>query len=91
MQTVPECFALLHECQHPNEPVPGPTGEGDQPERNEDVRGVEASDWVRCMRQAAEKRLREWVSANLRPEHYMAAVLNPRLKQLQLICTDIER
>ncbi|KAI6234538.1 BED-type domain-containing protein [Aphelenchoides fujianensis] len=93
---VTECFALLHVCSESNESVPveelsPPTTEADEAERSEGAPSVESSSWVRTMRKAAEKRLREWVDRNLRPEHFMAAVLNPKLRNLQVICTDIER
>ncbi|KAI6200345.1 BED-type domain-containing protein [Aphelenchoides besseyi] len=91
---VTECFALLHAFSESNEAVEelSPTiHDTDEQERSEGVRSVESSSWVRSMRQAAEKRLKDWVDRNLRPEHYMAALLNPKLRQLQVICTDIER
>ncbi|KAL3110178.1 hypothetical protein niasHT_015781 [Heterodera trifolii] len=49
--------------------------------------------WLQSVRQAASRRLNEWAETNLRTEHRMATVLNPRprLRQLQLICTETER
>lgn len=83
-------------CSESNEAVPveelsPPATEADEAERSEGVPSVESSSWVRTMRKTAEKRLRQWVDRNLRPEHFMAAVLNPKLRNLQVICTDIER
>uniref|UniRef100_A0A914HWH8 BED-type domain-containing protein n=1 Tax=Globodera rostochiensis TaxID=31243 RepID=A0A914HWH8_GLORO len=49
--------------------------------------------WLRSVSQAASRRLSEWAETNLRTEHRVATVLNPRprLRQLQLICTEGER
>lgn len=89
---VPEWFALLHECQQGGEAGEEAKQEEVKQERPEDAaEPAEPADWVRVMRRIAERRLTAWMKQNLRREHYMATVLNPKLKQLQLLCTDIER
>lgn len=51
----------------------------------------EMSSWSQTMFQTAERLLAKWIDNNLHVEHYMGTVLEPRFKQLQLICNDIEK
>jgi hypothetical protein len=87
-------LALLHELQQPNEhgePPKTPIEKAPPTEKTlKRMESIDVSSWMRSISQAAEKKLRVWIEKNLRAEHYMATVLNPRLKQLPLI-NDIEK
>lgn len=100
-----ECLALLHELkqynEHPDAEHLDPAEYMETPlgVRLERTKSIESSKgppmdtngWFQAMSRSAEKLLRSWVEKNLLPEHYMSTVLEPRFKQLQLICNDIEK
>uniref|UniRef100_A0A9J2QAC6 BED-type domain-containing protein n=1 Tax=Ascaris lumbricoides TaxID=6252 RepID=A0A9J2QAC6_ASCLU len=74
---LPEWFALIHEF----------SGEED----NASANGDSPSKWLSGVRKATEEKLRAVTSATIGIEHRMATVLNPRLKHLPIICTDLQR
>lgn len=47
--------------------------------------------WVCGLRRKTENALRTATKSVIMPEHRMAAVLNPRLKHLPVICSEEER
>uniref|UniRef100_A0A0M3HFU4 40S ribosomal protein S7 n=1 Tax=Ascaris lumbricoides TaxID=6252 RepID=A0A0M3HFU4_ASCLU len=73
---LPEWFALIHEF----------SGEED----NASANGDSPSKWLSGVRKATEEKLRAVTSATIGIEHRMATVLNPRLKHLPIICTDLQ-
>lgn len=72
---MPEWFALIHEFSSDGEIVTND----------------ETSKWFSKMRNIAEKRLCSETDNIIRTEHRIATVLNPRLKHLPIICTDLQR
>ncbi|KAI6175678.1 BED-type domain-containing protein [Aphelenchoides bicaudatus] len=97
-KSVTECLALLHELRQPNEHSDSEHKEMPSSARLERTKSIEStkamadpSNWFQEMSRSAEKLLRTWTGQNLRPEYYMGTVLEPRYKQLQLICNDIEK
>jgi hypothetical protein len=90
-KTVTECLALLHGLRQANDHIESEQSEqgGIKLENNKSLEDM--STWSQTMFQTAERLLATWIDNNLYPEHYMATVLEPRFKQLQLICNDIEK
>jgi hypothetical protein len=87
----PEWYALIHECQLSNEnnyeSDNTASCQGDSKERAK----LDIATWLSSLRQAAERHLKAWAKENIRFEHKIATALYPRLKQLQVICSDMER
>ncbi|KAH7725406.1 HAT family dimerization domain-containing protein [Aphelenchoides avenae] len=94
---LPEWYALIHECQLSTEskaegserPEPKEARPLDEPSQKKTTGDL--SRWLSALRQSAERHLRKWISENIRFEHKIATVLYPRLKQLPVICSDMER
>jgi hypothetical protein len=94
-----ECLTILDELRKVNEHSEGETSD-QQPasmklERTKSIDGNrqmdEPSSWTQQMSQMAEHLLSKWKDNNLSTEHYMSTVLEPKFKQLQLICNDMEK
>ncbi|KHN77485.1 hypothetical protein Tcan_07977 [Toxocara canis] len=74
---LPEWFALIHEF----------SGEDEESSASADS----SSKWLWNVRKATEEKLRAVTNTTIGIEHRMATVLNPRLKHLPVICTDLQR
>ncbi|CAD5226990.1 unnamed protein product [Bursaphelenchus xylophilus] len=81
---VPNFFNLLDEYEQVD---------GDDIQINDDLNKnmKKELDWGRAIRKNAEEKLKEWVNKHLTKEHYMSTVLNPKIRSLQLICTDMQK
>lgn len=92
-----ECLALLHELQQANDSNDSNHSEqaGVKLESSKSINSnkcfEDLSSWSQTISRKAEQLLDKWLKENLKPEHYMGTVLEPRFKQLQLICKDIEK
>uniref|UniRef100_A0A1I8ASV8 BED-type domain-containing protein n=1 Tax=Steinernema glaseri TaxID=37863 RepID=A0A1I8ASV8_9BILA len=78
----PEWFALIHECTEvEDDEMSGPEGQT----------ASKGSPFLVGLRYAANVLLKKWSDENMLIEHHMATVLNPRLKHLPVICSDVQR
>uniref|UniRef100_A0A914EFM6 BED-type domain-containing protein n=1 Tax=Acrobeloides nanus TaxID=290746 RepID=A0A914EFM6_9BILA len=91
----PEWYALIHECKASDEDEEDEVYNHAQPsELTQTPQTSEKhhpSSWLKSLRRSAEQKLKDWASEHIRIEHQVATVLNPRLKHLPVICTDVQR
>ncbi|MFH4973329.1 hypothetical protein AB6A40_000038 [Gnathostoma spinigerum] len=74
-KVLPEWFALIHEF----------SSDGDET-------GIKSeSVWLSKLRRSTEATLKSVTNSTINVEHRIATVLNPRLKHLPVICTDLQR
>ncbi|KAK0399904.1 hypothetical protein QR680_003267 [Steinernema hermaphroditum] len=79
----PEWFALIHECTEvEDDEMSGTEGQGTT---------QKGSPFLIGLRYSASLLLKKWSDENMLLEHHMATVLNPRLKHLPVICSDVQR
>ncbi|TMS38470.1 hypothetical protein L596_005189 [Steinernema carpocapsae] len=82
----PEWFALIHECSEvEDEELPNADGTPAAPPP------PKGSPFLIGLRYSANLLLKKWADDNMLIEHHMATVLNPRLKHLPVICSDVQR